>query len=272
MNDFAYSFRRPRGQALDFSHAGHDGRRFTGISSTMSSSSHRYFALQPILNLSQKAIGYEALYRSSWENSFDGDSDTATRVMIDNWLLYGFEDLTAGLPTCINCTRETLVSGLLTLLPRWAVFEILESVEPDEEVLQACRRLKRLGYRFSLDDFEHPDRMEGFLELADFIKIDFRLTGPMERAQLVLRLKEVGATMVAEKIETEEEFRLAVWEGFHLFQGFHFRERAFFAMTRDFPDAGNCLRILEALRKPGFATKKLTELIDSEPEIGRAHV
>ncbi len=238
-----------------------------GIDSTSNANTHRHFVLQPIHDLSRTIVGYEALYRSGWTNEFDGDSDAATRIMIDNWLLFGFENLTDGHPTCLNCTREALVSGLLTLLPRWAVFEILEFVEPDDEVLKACRTLKNMGYRFSLDDFVASDKMEGFLELADFIKIDFRLTSAKERAKLMPRLKRTGAKLIAEKIETEEEFRLATREGFHLFQGFYFRERTSFAMTRDSLNKTNCMRILEMLNRAGFAINKLADLIDSEPGV-----
>ena len=154
-------------------------QRNGGISIDMSNrrsvDNRRYFAFQPILAPNRRVFAYEALFRAGWENHFSGDSNMATRVMIDNWLLYGFEDLTEACPTFLNCTRETLMSGFLTLLPKWAVFEILESVEPDEEVLKICRSLKNLGYRISMDDFQASDKMTPLLELADYIKIDFRL-------------------------------------------------------------------------------------------------
>ena len=267
MSNFAASLRQPRETTSQYPLVGRNGGRCLGIDPASKTNTHRYFVLQPIHDLSRTVVGYEALYRSGWTNEFDGDSDVATRIMIDNWLLFGFENLTNGYPTCLNCTREALVSGLLTLLPRSAVFEILEFVEPDNEVLKACRTLKKMGYRFSLDDFVASDKMEGFLELADFIKIDFRLTSAKERARLMPRLRKTGATLVAEKIETEEEFRFAAWEGFHLFQGFYFHERSSFVMTRDSLNEINCLRILEMLNRTGFATNKLVDLVDSEPGI-----
>jgi EAL and modified HD-GYP domain-containing signal transduction protein len=267
MSNFVSSLRLPRETTSLYPLAGRNGDRFLGIDPASNTNTQRYFVLQPIHDLSRTVVGYEALYRSGWTNEFDGDSNVATRTMIDNWLLFGFETLTSGHPTCLNCTREALVSGLLTLLPRSAVLEILEFVEPDDEVLKACRALKKMGCRFSLDDFVASDKMEGFLELADFIKVDFRLTSAKERAKLMPRLKRTGATLIAEKIETEEEFRLAAWEGFHLFQGFYFHERTSFVMTRDSLNEINCLRILETLSRTGFATSKLADLIDSEPGI-----
>lgn len=238
------------------------------IHSERSAAIDRYFAIQPILSSARKNIGCEVLFRSGWENYFDGDSDVATRIMIDNWLLYGFEDLSRGSLTFLNCTRETLLGGFLSLLPRWAVFEILETVEPDSEVLRACRRLKKQGNLISLDDFESPDRMAAFLDLADFIKIDFRTTGPIERSRLLRRLNNTRAILIAEKIETEEEFRMAKREGFQLFQGYYFREGASFAMTRDSRSEVNRLSILATLGQIGFAINTLADLINLDPGIG----
>lgn len=227
--------------------------------------SHRYFALQPILTVNRQVFAYEALYRAGWESQFSGDPDLATRIMIDNWLLYGFEDLTDGGLTFLNCTREALVSGSLTLLPRWAVFEILESVEPDDEVIGAIKSLKALGYLISLDDFVLSEKMAELLKLADFIKIDFRETGPAERSRILNEVRETGITLIAEKIETEAEYRSALWEGFQLFQGYYFLERASFAMSRDSLHPMNCLRLLETLQRPGFPIARLGELLDREP-------
>jgi c-di-GMP-related signal transduction protein len=125
-----------------------------------------------------------------------------------------------------------------------------------------------LGYLISLDDFESTDNMEELVELADFIKIDFRNTTIDERSRLLRKLRGSNARLIAEKVETEAEFLMAKWEGFQLFQGFYFREKASFAMTRDAFDEANCLRLLEMLGQPGFAIGKLADLICLDPGIG----
>ena len=239
-----------------------------GVRAGASAGNHRHYALEPILNASRKVVGREALYRSGWEDRFDGDPDSATRIMIDNWLLYGFKDASTRTLTFLNCTRDALLSGWLTLLPKWAVLEVLETVEPDREVVKACRQLKKLGYLISLDDFESTEKMEELVELADFIKIDFRNTTIDERSRLLRKLRESKAKLIAEKVETEAEFLMAKWEGFQLFQGYYFREKASFAMTRDAFHEENCLRLLETLGQPGFAIGKLADLVCLDPGIG----
>jgi len=230
-------------------------------------SEFRQFALQPIVGPNKQAFGSEALYRAGWEDAFSGDLNINSRIMLDNWLLYGFEELSGGGAVFLNCTRDTLLSGFLSLLPPSAVFEILESVEPDDEVLAACRSLKAAGYRFALGDFASPETMEEFLDLADFIKVDFRHSGRRERACMLRRLNLTRATLIAEKIESEEEFHEAVEEGFGLFQGYYFGERISFSKKRDALDVIHCTRILEVLQEPCFAVNELAELINLESGI-----
>lgn len=187
-------------------------------------SSRRYVALQPIFDASRRAIAYEALSRSGWDNQFDGDADEATRRMIDDWTCYGLTGLTGGLPVFLNCTQKSLLSGMLLRLPCSTVLEILETVTPNDDVLQACLDLKKRGFRLALDDFRPSDDMQELVRLADFIKVDFRLSGKAERKKINRLLSQSCATLIAEKIETLDEFEAARQEGFMLFQGY-FLER-----------------------------------------------
>ena len=230
-------------------------------------SEFRQFALEPIVGPNKQPFGSEALFRAGWEAGFSGDPNISSRIMVDNWLLYGFDELSGGRTVFLNCARETLMSGFLSLLPQSAVFEIVESVKPDDELLSVCHSLKAAGYRFALDDFASPETMEKFLDVADFIKVDFRHSGRRERACVLRRLNLTRATLIAEKIESEEEFHEAVEEGFGLFQGNYFGEGISFSKKRDALDIINCTRILEALEEPGFALDEMAELINLESGI-----
>jgi c-di-GMP-related signal transduction protein len=193
---------------------------------------YRFLALQPIFNRRRKLFGYEALHRSGWDNCFTGDPDAATQAMIDNWLLHGLDELTGNSRTFINCTGEALTQGSLTLLPNRVVLELLETIEPSVEILSACRRLKALGYQIALDDFQLVEKMDPLLALADYIKIDFRLSNAEQRREILHRLEGRSAVLIAEKIETEQEFTTALSEGFHLFQGYHLGRPALFSKQR----------------------------------------
>ena len=194
----------------------------------------RFFALQPIFDRQREIFGYEALARSGWDNRFTGDSDTATELMIANRVLHKFDELTGGRRMFVNCTREALVRGLLTLLPPSIVLELLETVESDEEVLGACSRMKALGYQIALDDFRKSEKTEGLIALADYVKVDFRLSCKQERSEIIRHLSGNAAMLVAEKIETVEEFEIAIEEGFQLFQGYYLGRPKVFS-KREFP-------------------------------------
>ncbi len=122
---------------------------------------NRFLARQPILDSQRRVFGYELLFRSGWSNGFSGEPDDATRMMLDNVLVSGADSLSSHTLAFVNCTRDSLVNRLVTLLPSAStVLEILETVEPDKEVLSACYELKRLGYRFALDDFVYVPGLE----------------------------------------------------------------------------------------------------------------
>jgi EAL and modified HD-GYP domain-containing signal transduction protein len=167
--------------------------------------------------------GYELLFRNGPEASFSGDCDHATRTMLDNTVLFGLESLTSGLPAFFNCTLESLTGRLVDILPpAMTVLEVLETIEPTPEVVAACRRLKRRGFRLALDDFVWAPKFEPLVEIADFIKVDFLQSGPGERHLLLQHLSGSSAILLAEKIETRQEYEQACAEGFTLFQGYYF--------------------------------------------------
>jgi c-di-GMP phosphodiesterase len=183
----------------------------------------RYVARQPILDLRGRVHGYELLFRNGPEQVFRGDGNLATRTMLDNTVIFGLEQLTGGLTAFVNCTREALTEKLVDVLPpSQFVLEILENVEPTDQLLEACRGLKMAGFRLALDDFRWRPELEPLVALADYIKVDFVLSGPEERRDLLRRLTGFPVALIAEKIETQEDYKQARAEGFQLIQGYYF--------------------------------------------------
>ena len=183
----------------------------------------RYVARQPILDLRGRVHGYELLFRSGPEAAFSGDGNVATRTMLDNTVLFGLENLTAGLPAFVNCTLESLTEQLVDILPpSMTVLEILETIEPTPDLIAACRKLKALGFRLALDDFIWKPKFEPLIDLANYIKVDFSLSDAAERQDLLRRLSHRAVAMLAEKVETQQEYQQARNEGFTLFQGYYF--------------------------------------------------
>ena len=231
----------------------------------------RHFALQPIFSKSLEVVAYEALYRPGSHNCFHGDGNVASRLMIDNQLLFGYEGVTSSLPVFLNCTRETLQSGIWTLLPNWIGIEIVESVELDEPIIGICHRLKSLGYAISLDDFEEsaypPEKLDEIYDFVDFIKIDLRASLAQIPKRLRLNGNRKRIKTIAEKIESKSEFDLAVSEGFELFQGC-FLAPPVVHRHRSQSDDSSRLRILfDHLDLELFSDRDLEEAIGCVPSL-----
>jgi EAL and modified HD-GYP domain-containing signal transduction protein len=228
----------------------------------------RYVARQPILDLRGRVHGYELLFRNGREQAFRGDSNLATRTMLDNTVIFGLEQLTGGLPAFVNCTREALTEKLVDVLPpSLFVLEILETIEPTPTLVDACRRLKRAGFRLALDDFRWRPELEPLTALADYIKVDFVLSGPEERRDLLQRLRDVPVALVAEKIETQEEYEQARAEGFQLIQGYYFCRPQLIENRRVPANRLSHIEILRVLREDTVDLHELARLVKRDASL-----
>jgi c-di-GMP-related signal transduction protein len=196
------------------------------------------------------------------------DPDAASRRTLDSSLLMGLEVLCDGTRAFLNCTRDTLVKGLITLPPSiTTVVEILESVPVDAEVIAACQHLKESGFMIALDDFIENDPREPLAEMADIIKVDLTLTTPPQRAALIKRHGPWRCRMLAEKVETREEFVAARDLGFLYFQGYFFR-RPEILTARDVPaNRLNYVRMLQAVSRQELDVPELERLIKGEASL-----
>ena len=230
----------------------------------------KFVARQAIFDPHQKVYAYELLFRSGMDNFFDAsDPDQAsTSVIVDSLLLMGMEKLTGGDRAFINCTRNVLIKGYAALLPKdKVVVEILESVEPDDEVVGACLRLKQAGFMLALDDFIYEERLEPLLPLIDFVKIDFRETTERDRRALVEKLSPRGIKMVAEKVETRSELQRASEMGYTYFQGYFFSKPEI-VVAQDIPGYKlNYLRVLQAVNQPEINLVELENIIKLEASL-----
>ncbi|MBU0664666.1 MAG: HDOD domain-containing protein [Proteobacteria bacterium] len=184
-----------------------------------------YVARQPIFNRHRRIFAYELLFRNGMSNAFPGiDGDEATSSLLSSsFFTVGIEEITSGHKAFINFTEDMLARGIPSMFPvNLVVVEVLEDVEPTEEVVTVCRELVNKGYILALDDFVYRENLTPLIELANIIKVDFRLTPIEQIKEMVTTLKGYSCKLLAEKIETYEEFTLASSMGFVYFQGYFF--------------------------------------------------
>lgn len=228
----------------------------------------KYVARQPILDREEQVFGYELLFRNGLVNAFSGDRDEASRATLDRSLLMGLDVLCDGRRAFVNSTRDTLIHGLVTLLPSAStVVEVLENVPPDPEVIAACCSLKEAGYLIALDDYVANDARAPLAEIADIIKVDLLLTTEAQREALVRQYGPWRCRMLAEKVETQTDFFRARDQGFVYFQGYFFRQPEMLN-THDMPaNRLNYLRMLAEVSRPELDVAELEKVIKSETSV-----
>jgi len=229
----------------------------------------QFVARQPILTADEKVFGYELLFRDGVEDFFrSSDADAASRSALNTSVLLGLNVLCDGRRAFVNCTREVLLKDYITLLPPGqTVVEVLETVPADEQVVAACRRLKEAGYMIALDDFAVNDPREALTDLADIIKVDLRATSATDAAAMVKRYGPWRCRMLAEKVETREEFAAAKKADFLYFQGYFFR-RPEIVIAHEIPaNRLNYLRMLTAVSQPELDVRQIENLVKGEASL-----
>lgn len=184
-----------------------------------------FVARQPIFTPELRVWGYELLFRHGRQapEAAIADGEVATaRVVADGYALV-HEGAHSSRKLLVNFPAKSLLDGTARALPcDRVVIEILETVQPEPEILDACRRLKADGYSLALDDFVGAPGFEALLELADIVKVDV-LGMSTERIEAVFAaLQPYGSELLAEKVENRAMFEHACELGFGLFQGYFF--------------------------------------------------
>ena len=223
-----------------------------------------FLARQPILNRDLQLYGYELLFRNGAENYFrpvDGDLATASLIS-DAVHIHSLEKLTDGCMSFINFPRNSLVQDLYTVLPpATTVVEVLESVELDNELLEACRRVKRQGYMLALDDYVLEARFDALLSIIDILKVEFPALSEQQHYTVVESARRYGFKLLAEKVETTEQCEFARQLGYDYFQGYFFCKPQMLSARR-LPESNlQSLRLLQLVSQSKFDLDKVEELI-----------
>jgi len=229
----------------------------------------KFLARQPIFTSGRVVYGYELLFRSGPENFYSSSHpDFAAASSTDSLLLFGIERFTDGRRAFINCTREFLVREYPSLLPRdRIVVEVLETVQIDAEVLAACRRLKEAGFLIALDDFVDTPGVRPLIPFADFLKVDLSITSPAEQQRLVRAFRPSGLALLAERVETYDDFQRTLDWGYTFFQGYFF-SRPQMLTRHDIPAYKlQYLRVLQAANHPHMDIHLVAERIKEESSL-----
>jgi c-di-GMP-related signal transduction protein len=226
-------------------------------------------ARQAIFDRELEVVAYELLFRSRPEEELAGNELTGN-LMTANVLFssvnLGINQLVGDKLMFCNADRAVLIGSLPILLPpEQTVIEILETVMCDDEVVEGCLRLLKMGYQLALDDFVWFDGAERFLELASIVKIDVLEYAPDELAELAVRCRRYDVQLLAEKVETRAQLEAGLELEFDYFQGY-FLERPsnVSGKTLNASELG-AARIATSLLQREFELAELEDVLRTEP-------
>jgi EAL and modified HD-GYP domain-containing signal transduction protein len=227
-----------------------------------------YAARQPILDIDKNLFAYELLFRDSIDNVFpEVDADVATTKMIEasNFNI-GLSEFTGNKPAFINFTLDTLCKGYPeTLTPEEVVIEVLETVKPGKKLLEICQGLHKKGYTIALDDYIHQPVWKHFYPYIKIIKIDWQ-DMPVETIKEVkLAIADFPhIKLLAEKVETYEEYNQALELGFELFQGFFFAKPEMVKTKNLSPSQMAMAELLYETSKPDLDLASITSVFERD--------
>lgn len=228
-----------------------------------------FVARQPILNAAQGLYAYELLYRSGRKNVYDGVSGAlaTTDVILNSLLHIGMERLVGRNPAFVNFDRELLLGEMVELLPTNIVMEVLETVAPDKDVVARCRDLRKRGFKIALDDVTDLEAVGELITVADFVKVDFRAAGRREQEIVARKAAQRSIVLLAEKVETSEEFETALELGYKLAQGFFFAKPKIIPGSNLPPNKLVFLRLLREVNSPEPNIIRIEETLKHEPAL-----
>ncbi len=221
-------------------------------------------ARQPILDGGLQVAGYELLFRTPGASVAEvTESERATsQVIVDAIAEIGLGSLSAGHPAFVNVSRELLLQVRpLPLPPDRIVIELLEDEPVDDELLAVLREVVGAGFTLALDDFIYAPELEPVLELAHVVKLDVLALGRDGALDQLAQLRGRDVRLLAEKVETHDDFAFCHMAGFHLFQGF-FYARPELMRGRGMPaERLGTVRTLSEIQSSGGSFERLEQAI-----------
>jgi len=182
-----------------------------------------FVARQPIYDRELSVFAYDLLFSSGEADAANTeiDSEAATStVIVNTFANMGLTDLVGSRPAAMTVSKSFLLdAGSLQLPADRLILELHREVQADDEVLVALTELKMRGYTIALDDFAGSPGREPLIQIADIVKLDVQTLGQQELWQQCGPLQEIGAKLVAKRVETHEELDFCRNLGFDYYQG-----------------------------------------------------
>lgn len=227
-----------------------------------------FIGRQPIYDRDLNLVAYELLFRSgdvSTADVIDGDQATFT-VMLNALVEIGLPRLVGDKKAFINLTRNSVLCEYAQFFPKDSVvMEVLEDVTVDEELLDMVYKFSEQGYEIALDDFVYREELQPLVDLAGMVKIDVQALDEVAVREHVEKFGKM--TLLAEKVETEEEFQFCKDLGFELFQGWFLGKPKVIKVKHVPTSQLSTLGLLTAMHQDDATDRSLADIIRTDPAL-----
>jgi EAL and modified HD-GYP domain-containing signal transduction protein len=222
------------------------------------------FARQPILAADGTVFAYELLYRGIRLAAQDAGTTMSARVLCEALGAVGFQNLAGAARVFVNFDQALLETNMAGLLPPGqGVVEILETVEPTPQVFKTLTELRRRGIGIAMDDFLFQPNAVPFLPHVDFVKIDV-LAAAGQIDSVAHQLEHLHVPLIAEKVETHEQFKSCRELGFTYFQGYFFTRPQELTARRISASEIAVVALIAELQKPQTEAAEIAEKIGAD--------
>ena len=222
---------------------------------------------QPIYDRGLEVVAYELLFRSGESNRagvVDGDLATS-QVLHNTFVEIGLDTIVGCKQAFINFTRDFILQDYTAVFPAdRVVIEVLEDIAVDMALITAIRALSTQGYTIALDDFVLRDHLRPLLEVADIVKVDILTLDRPTLQEYVTQLRPYNVQLLAEKVETRDDFDFCRDLGFDYFQGYFLCRPDIVKGQRTPANRLVTLRLLAKLQDPETEFDELEEIISRD--------
>jgi EAL and modified HD-GYP domain-containing signal transduction protein len=215
-------------------------------------------------------VAYELLYADTVAPAAASRAatDATLRVVTDAALEIGLDRLAGGLPVHINYPAQLLgARPPLSLHSDRVVIEVLQEDAENVGLIDGIRALRERGHRIALDDYSPERGTPALLDLVDIVKFDVTRHTPDELRQLAPALVRRGLRLIAEKVDTIEQFEHCHQIGFEGFQGDFLERPQTFAAQRVPSSRLGTLRLVAAMQNEDYSIEEVERLVSQDLSI-----
>jgi c-di-GMP phosphodiesterase len=223
-----------------------------------------YVGRQPVYTPSMEIFGYELLYRAK-ENTKalheDGEK-ASSQVIFNTFIELGIDKIIEDKLAFLQVDRIYLTGKVMLPFPKEQVVMCIPPwVDIDDELLVSMEILHNEGYWLALEDHPDLELNETITRCINILKLNIHRYPLSSLRDRVLEFRRFSSRLLADHVQTQEEFDTCRELGFDFYQG-NFLSQPKLIHGRRLPARRfSLLKLLTCLYDPDVDMRELEELI-----------